>query len=355
MLAIMLGLNISLSAQFIGNYSHMIPTSFSYQEIERSGNAMTINYDQSDELIFGLNYKRALFPIHKGYDVIAGQNLVYAMYTLDSLIKSDNSYQVSFSNISGVVLDSMDLQLSHVNHSLANDTIILTLLSLDTVNFPNGSVLLTDTLVINVPLSPGNNLANTTSLRWKPNYIMDNQPIGLKFEFFGSLQDTLALMSGFGIYPAPNTCTDSSWDKARKSIYYPNSYGYWSNFNLILPTNTQGDLFYDCNGNILKDTSDSESYIQNWSITSYISAPEIGWKDEELNHLTIYPNPVSNIMYVKGVDMADKVHVYDCSGACIKTFNYTSYLDVTDLNNGIYIFAIEYEKRTVHKKVVIQH
>ena len=60
-------------------------------------------------------------------------------------------------------------------------------------------------------------------------------------------------------------------------------------------------------------------------------------------------------MYLKGVDMADRVHVYDCSGACIKSYIYTSSLDVTDLNNGIYIFAIEYEKRTVHKKVVIQH
>ncbi len=147
----------------------MIPTSFSYQEIERSGNAMTINYDQSDELIFGTNYKRALFPIHRGYSNIAGQNLVYAMFTLDSLIKSDNSYQVPFSNINGIVLDSMDFQLSHVKHSLTNDTIILTLLSLDTVNFPNGATLLTDTLVFNSPLSPGNNFGqyNQPSLETK--------------------------------------------------------------------------------------------------------------------------------------------------------------------------------------------
>src|SRR5687767_1198465 len=222
LLAFLLCSGLHLSAQFIGSNYTMIPISSSYEAFERSGNAMTINYDLSDELYFGVNYQRVLFPIHRGYDTIAGQNLVYASYTLDSLIKSDNSYTVSFGNITGLVLDSIDIQLGHVKYSGANDTIFLTLIGLDTVNFPDGPVAFRDTIVLNSPLSAGNVLTNTVALRWKPNFSMGNSPIGLNIEFVGSLQDTLALMGGYGIFPAPNSCTGIPRDKARKSTLYAN-------------------------------------------------------------------------------------------------------------------------------------
>ncbi len=277
------------------------------------------------------------------------------MYTLDSLIKSDNSYSVSFGNITNLVLDSMDIELGHVHHSGSNDTIFFTLVALDTVNFPDGAIMFKDTLVLTSPLSSGNILTNTVALRWKPNFTMGNAPIGLQIEFVGSIQDTLALMSGYGIFAAPNSCTGIPRDKARKSLFYPNSYAYWSNYNLILPTNAGGDLFYDCNGNVLLDTSDSESYIQNWSISSYVSAPSIGIEEEGQVELTIYPNPVSNIVYIKTVLPYNRLTIYNSSGQRILTTSNTPNIDLTDLNNGIYIFAIEYEHTTVHRKVVIRH
>jgi hypothetical protein len=346
---------IQLHAQFAGTHSTMIPVDFDYDLVERSGNAMTINYDQSDELLFGINYKHILFPIHRGYDTIAGQNLVYASYTLDSLLKADNSYTISFGNINSLVLDSMDIQLGHVKHSGANDTIFFSLLGLDPDNFPGGTVVLKDTVVLTSALSPSNMLTNTVALSWKPGFAMGNTAIGLKIEFVGSLQDTLALMGGYGIFPAPNACTDDTLDKARKSHIYPNSYAYWSNYHLLIPTNAQGDIFYNCDTVITKDTADSESYIQNWAITSYVSAPSIGMEEQEESRLTIYPNPASNIILMKGVLAIDAVKIYNNAGSCIRTWVNPSYLDVSDLNNGIYIFAFEYENRTVHKKVVIQH
>ncbi len=348
-------LAIPLHAQYIGSNPTLILVQYNYNQAARSGNPMTINYDESDELFWGLNYQRALFPIHRGYDTIAGQHLVYGMYTLDSLIKSDNTYTVSFGNINNLVLDSMDIELGHVKHSGANDTLFFTLLGLDTVNFPVGAVVHKDTVVLSSALSPSNILTNTYSLRWKPDFIMGNQPIGLKIEFVGSLQDTLALMGGYGIFPAPNSCTDSSWDKARKSLFYANSYAYYSNFNLILPTNVGGDIFYNCDAILTKDTADSESYIQNWSITSYVSAPSIGVEEEGETTLTIYPNPAGNIIRVNSVVPYTKVNVYNGSGNCIKTTGSSAWIDVSDLNNGIYIFAFEYENKTVHKKVVVQH
>ncbi len=249
----------------------------------------------------------------------------------------------------------MDIELSHVKYSGSNDTIFLSLVALGVNNFPGGATLFKDTVVLTSPLSVGNILANTTTLRWKPNYLMNNTPVGLQIEFVGSTQDTLALVGGYGIYPAPNMCTDSLvGDQARNSIYYSNSYAYWSNFNLILPTAIGGDIFYDCNNNTVKDSTDSKSYIQNWSITSYVSAPQIGIENEETTHLTIYPNPASNIIFIKGVEDIANARVYNSSGSLVKTFANPMILDVADLNNGIYIFAFEYENRTVHKKVVIQ-
>jgi hypothetical protein len=345
---------VQVHAQYVGQQGSIIPVSFQYTTVERSGNALTINYDQSDETIFGVNYKRALFPIHKRYGTLPGQNLVYAAYTLDSLIKTDNSYNLPFANVNGLVLDSMEIQLGHVKHSGTNDTLFLSLLALDTVNFPGGTLLFQDTLVISAALSPGNVLTNTVALSWKPNYTMNNQPLGVRIEFTGSLTDTLALMSGYGIYPAPNACTDSSWDKARKSFFYPNSYAYYSNYNLLLPTAVQGDVFYNCDSSLVKDTADGESYIQNWGITSYVSAPEIGIEPQTMGYLTIYPNPAGNIIYTKGVEYLAAAKVYNGTGVCVKTFVNPASMDITDLNNGIYIFAFEYENKTIYKKVVVQ-
>jgi len=342
-------------AQYQGSNPTIIPVEFNYNGVARSGNSMTINYDESDELFWGANYQRALFPIHRGYDTIAGQNLVYGMYTLDSLIKSDNTYTIAFGNITNLVLDSMDIELGHVKHSGTNDTLFFTLLGLDTVNFPNGLVEYKDTVVLTSALSPLNVLTNTYSLRIKPDFFMGNQPIGLKMEFVGSLQDTLALLGGYGIFPAPNSCTDSSWDKARKSLFYANSYAYYSNFNLILPTNLGGDVFYNCDTLLTKDTADSESYIQNWAITSYVSAPTIGINEEQTPGLTIYPNPASNIIQVNSVVPYTGIRIFNGSGSCIKTITNATFIDVAHFNNGIYIFAIDYENKTVHKKVVIQH
>jgi len=354
-LAIFISSAVCLQAQYIGTQSPGIPVYFQCNNVERSGNSMSINYDQSDELVYGINYNHSLFPIHRGYDTIAGENLVYALYTLDSLLKSDNSYAIPFSAINNLVLDTMDIELSHVKYSGSNDTIFLSLVALGVNNFPGGATLFKDTVVLTSPLSVGNILANTTTLRWKPNYLMNNTPVGLQIEFVGSTQDTLALVGGYGIYPAPNMCTDSLvGDQARNSIYYSNSYAYWSNFNLILPTAIGGDIFYDCNNNTVKDSTDSKSYIQNWSITSYVSAPQIGIENEETTHLTIYPNPASNIIFIKGVEDIANARVYNSSGSLVKTFANPMILDVADLNNGIYIFAFEYENRTVHKKVVIQ-
>lgn len=344
-----------LYAQYIGSSPVFIPVQFNYDQVDRSGNAMTINYDESDELFWGANYQRALFPIHRGYDTIAGQNLVYGLYTLDSLIKSDNSYTIAFNNISNLMLDSMDIELGHVKHSGTNDTLFFTLLGLDTVNFPNGPVVYKDTVVLISPLSPSNILTNTYSLRIKPGFPMGNSPIGLKIEFTGSIQDTLALLGGYGIFPAPNSCTDSSWDKARTSLFYSNSYAYYSNFNLILPTNTGGDVFYNCDSILTKGAEDSESYIQNWAITSYVSAPSIGINEEEALALTIYPNPADNIVRVNSVVPYAVLRVYNGWGACVKTVANPHLIDISDLNNGIYIFAFEYENKTVHKKVVVQH
>lgn len=354
LITLLFTLSLSLKAQFPGTFTQAIPVDFSYDQVNRSGNPLTINYDESDELIYGLNYQRKLFPVHRGYDTIPGQHIVYALYTMDSLIKTDNSYTIPFYDAPGIMLDSLEMVLGHVNHSGGNDTLIITLLKLDAAHFPNDTIELVDTIVLSTPLSPGNVLTNTVNYRWYPSYWMNDQPFGIKLEFTGSLQDTLALMGGYGIWPAPNACTNSSWDKSRKSFFYANSYVYWSDFNLILPTAAGGDLFYNCDTIPTKDTADSESYIQNWAITSYISAPEIGLSDEDQFYLTIYPNPASNIVYFKNVDMIDRVMVYNAAGELVLTGLGVNKLEITGLTNGIYIFALQHENRTFYKKLVVQ-
>lgn len=346
----MLLISGGLRAQFPLTYNDAIPVSYSYDQVDRSGNPFIINYDMSDELIFGVNYARWLNPIHARYDTTS---LNYALFAVDSIISTDNTYFIPFSAAPGIVLDSVDIVLAHVNHSSQNDTLVLTILKLDNNNFPNDSVKMVDTVVLGSPLSPGNFLTNLYTYRWYTNYDMNDQPFGIKIEFFGSLQDTMAILNGHGKAPMPNTCMSLGYDDAIKSFFYPNSYGYYAEYNLILPTAAGGDIFIDCNLNSMKDSLDSESYLQNWSITSYVSAPEIGLDDEETIHLTIYPNPAGNIVYFGNVDKVDAVNVFNASGALVKSANSVNKLEITDLPNGIYIFALQHEKNTVYKKLVV--
>lgn len=71
------------------------------------------------------------------------------------------------------------------------------------------------------------------------------------------------------------------------------------------------------------------------------------------NHdIGIYPNPVTSILYFKGVEKIDKVEIYNMVGQKVKTFNSVDHqIDVSSLLSGDYIlrYSVEGEKQQSYK------
>ena len=57
------------------------------------------------------------------------------------------------------------------------------------------------------------------------------------------------------------------------------------------------------------------------------------------NTITLYPNPVVNTLNVS-TDY-DVLNIYDISGKLVKTSNTNSSVDVSNLENGVYIVSID--------------
>lgn len=76
---------------------------------------------------------------------------------------------------------------------------------------------------------------------------------------------------------------------------------------------------------------------------------------ESLSDLTIYPNPATNILNVKGENLVSAV-VYDLNGRLVITSDLmqTNSIDVSRLESGIYTVSIHTEKGEYIEKLIIQ-
>lgn len=73
--------------------------------------------------------------------------------------------------------------------------------------------------------------------------------------------------------------------------------------------------------------------------------------NEALNELTIFPNPVDNILNISSDKKIDRIEIYDALGRIIISENYpTTNIDVKQLESGIYSIAILFGDEKVIKR-----
>lgn len=79
-------------------------------------------------------------------------------------------------------------------------------------------------------------------------------------------------------------------------------------------------------------------------------------QDTNLNSVTIYPNPTSNIVIVSGLENIQSYKIYNILGKEIKTTTIleNNTLDVSRLENGVYLIKIKGENQTYSKKFIKQ-
>ncbi|MDR2972936.1 MAG: T9SS type A sorting domain-containing protein [Bacteroidales bacterium] len=86
-----------------------------------------------------------------------------------------------------------------------------------------------------------------------------------------------------------------------------------------------------------------EAYITNVGIVNYI------------DNILIYPNPANDIVTISGIRVSN-VKVFNNVGQLVLYQHNTNTVNVTELQNGIYLLSIEVSTgHIIHKKIIINH
>ncbi|MFV0507509.1 MAG: T9SS type A sorting domain-containing protein [Bacteroidales bacterium] len=79
-------------------------------------------------------------------------------------------------------------------------------------------------------------------------------------------------------------------------------------------------------------------------------------------NIDIYPNPISNVMYIKSDKEVTQIEVIDLSGRIIETSTSIGYLnddlsifDMSSIPNGLYILAVSNKKARRYFKIIVNH
>ncbi|WP_075603263.1 T9SS type A sorting domain-containing protein [Saccharicrinis aurantiacus] len=174
-----------------------------------------------------------------------------------------------------------------------------------------------------------------------------------KFEIVDIGSGLVALKGSNGKYVSSEngtkelTCTRTSigaWEKFTMVDYGNNVYALKGNNDLYVRDN-------------MLCTSTGASNWQQFKVTSELKNATSVSKSKE-NKLRIYPNPASNVLYVKlsSIDAVATASIFDLQGKMVKTiqFNGTSAEINTSELSGIYLVKIKTQDETYVERVIIK-
>jgi hypothetical protein len=85
----------------------------------------------------------------------------------------------------------------------------------------------------------------------------------------------------------------------------------------------------------------------------------VNWTGETLgiekfndNSFSIYPNPASNIINIKGVTLGSKLSIYNVLGKLVLSKTTSNEIDLERLNRGVYIIKIRSQNNEVVRKFI---
>lgn len=133
------------------------------------------------------------------------------------------------------------------------------------------------------------------------------------------------------------------WDKLMDEVYYTSEQPW--------PSCANGT------GNTLELISPDldNSLPESWNcINTYGSPKAINDTSNsgEASGVIIYPNPVQNILYVKGNSVAYSIEIYSLIGQLVKTVSNANEIDVSLLSQGIYLIRIRNENISTTQRFI---
>ncbi|WP_127845978.1 BspA family leucine-rich repeat surface protein [Psychroflexus aestuariivivens] len=92
--------------------------------------------------------------------------------------------------------------------------------------------------------------------------------------------------------------------------------------------------------------------VTNTATTTVVD--ELSVENFNLGEINVYPNPVENMLHFDWSSHlnVESISLYDLNGKLIKTFENQKVLDVSQIENGIYILKVKTDKGSFHEKVI---
>jgi len=100
------------------------------------------------------------------------------------------------------------------------------------------------------------------------------------------------------------------------------------------------------------------SSAENWSCINdkgspnAVNSPQLSIEDIDTNSIVVYPNPVNNMLYIKGKSAGYDIEVYSLLGQRVMTASNVNEIDVSLFNEGVYLIRVSTENTTTVKRIV---
>jgi pectate lyase len=111
-------------------------------------------------------------------------------------------------------------------------------------------------------------------------------------------------------------------------------------------------------GGLLTMTIPADSYEITKDVTAnlyYMSVQysSLGLKDVETPKLKLYPNPVSNNLYLSSHESIEKVQVYNMLGVLVKSVEDSfESINMSDVSNGSYLVKVFTDQSVVDRIII---
>ena len=102
----------------------------------------------------------------------------------------------------------------------------------------------------------------------------------------------------------------------------------------------------------------NNALAQNWDCINENGSPNavnsesLYIEDVTTDLIKIYPNPVKNILYISGNFDAYDIEVYSILGQCLKIDSNTNSIDMSAIQEGVYLIKISNDNVTITKRII---
>lgn len=334
-------------------------------------NQFIIDYDSSDAAYqystFAYQYDRFIWDFNYHY-VATDSSLKYFIVAFDSLHDSYSTTTTggyALSTVNNVRVDSIYMFLGQENNSGVADTIITKLVTVNTNGYPTTTVVWDDTLIVNPGDFGTTDWLQTVALSIPCGYTFPTSDrFAIRVEYWGDKTDTCGWIAGFGNQAPLGSCASfaaaqtgfSAWKYSGNNIYYGNTFSYWTQYGVLLPTATAGHIYYDCdNSGSYGAGNDGETYLQNMSVMAMITTDPLGV--DEFGNMNMKlsqnkPNPFTGSTTVT-YELSEQANdvtlvVYDISGKEVMSFaegnqnagKHNITIDGSNLDAGVYFYTL---------------